>query len=166
VDLVIRKMRAEDMDEVIALLARFNMAPLAPSAENPHPERTEIIVENTFVALAGGRIIGVRSFIQHSAVEAEVASVAVSPEHQDMGVAAKLADAGQAEMRARGIRKARFETDRREVVEWVVKRFGGRVLGYVLKRHSFGDPKVDRWTVVEFDLEPQSSPREDCKPGE
>lgn len=153
VEIEIRKMQPSDMAQVMDLLRHWNIAPMEPSAAVPQPERTALIVENTFVAVAAGRIIGVRSFIERSPTEAEGASLAVAPEYHGKGVGKKLILAGHQEMRARGIRKVIGETDRTELLRLVVRRFGARVIGTNPKRHPFGDPGIDHWTVYEIDLD-------------
>ena len=152
-DILIRPMRPADLDQVMQLLSRWNIAPLSPSREIPHPERTNIIVDNTIVAEDAGRIVGVRSFIQHTAAEAEGASLAVAPAYHKHGIGRALVLAGWRTMWERGIRKIRAETDRPEVVKWLTRNFGHRVVGTIAKRHPFGNPDVDRWTVLELELD-------------
>ena len=76
----IRKMQTEDTEPVLKLLGHWNIAPVAPSAEVPVPERTEIVIDNTYVATDGDRIVGVCSIYQHSPVLGEAGSLAVDPE--------------------------------------------------------------------------------------
>lgn len=147
----IRKMHTSDLEQVMNLLARWNIAPIAPSREVPLPERTEVIVDNTFVALDDDRIIGVCSFIQQSPLIGEGASTAVDPAYHRRGVGDQLALAVRREMYARGVRIVRSETDRPETVRWLIGR-GHRVIGTVPKRHAFGSPEITEWTVLEFDL--------------
>lgn len=152
VAVAIRPMRAADLDHVMRLLERWNIAPMSPTDDIPNPERTEIIVDNTLVAEDNGRILGVRSFIQLSPTEAEGASLAVDPAYHGQGIGKALVQAGHRMMREIGIRKIRAETDRPEVVEWLVRNFGYRVVGTSSKRHAFGDSSIDCWTVLEMEL--------------
>jgi ribosomal protein S18 acetylase RimI-like enzyme len=145
-------MRTADLDQVMRLLARWNIAPQSPTAEMPDPERTNIIIGNTFVAEDAGRIVGVRSYIQLTATEAEGASMAVDPAYQRQGIGKALALAGWRVMRERGIRKIRSETDRPEVVEWLTRDYGYRIVGTVAKRHAFGNTDEAHWTVLELEL--------------
>ena len=145
----IRMMRDADLPEAIALLAGANIAPVAPSVAIPHPERTDLIVDNTYVAVADGRLVGVRSFIQLSPTEGEGASLAVDPAYRGTGLAERLWLTGCREMYRRGIRTIRGETDK---PDWFVERLGYRVVGTVPKRHPFGRLDVDHWTVIELDL--------------
>lgn len=148
----LRRMRPSDTGHVMNLLARWNIAPLAPSRDVPVPERTGIIVDNTYVALDDGRIIGVCSFIQHSPVLAEGASLAVDPAYHGRGVGDRLALAVRREMFARGVRTIRSESDRPQTIQWLVGR-GHRIVGTVPKRHVFGSPEITQWTILEFDLD-------------
>ncbi len=149
----IRRMQPSDFMQVMKLLAHWNIAPVEPSREVPVPERSEIIVDNTYVALDGDRIVGVCSFIQHSPVLAEGASLAVDPAYHGRGIGDKLVSASLRERYARGIRTVRSEADRPETIRWLVERMGYRIVGTVPKRHAFGSPAVGQWTVLEFDLD-------------
>src|SRR6266850_1759563 len=149
----IRKMQPSDSTQVMKLLAYWNIAPVAPSREVPVPERTELIVENAHVAVDGDRIVGVCSFIQHSPTLAEGASFGVDPAYHRRGIGEKLVLASLRERYARGIRTVHSESDRPETIRWMVGHMGYRIVGTVPKRHAFGSPDVDHWTVLELDLD-------------
>ena len=149
---LIRKMRPADLPDCMAILERWNMAPRPATAGNPDPERSGIEIDNGFVAEAGGRIVGTCSYIMHSPELAETASLAVDPDHKGGGVGFLLQQARLKEMRQRGIRCVRTETDRPDTIRWYVKRFGYRIVGTNPKKHAFSLPDVDRWTVLELDL--------------
>lgn len=151
--ITIRKMQPSDYPFVMELLAHWNIAPLAPTRDIPHPERTEIIVENSHVALDGTRIVGVCSFIQHSPTLAEGASLALDPAYRGRRVGEKLLSAGRRCMYQRGIRTVRSESDRPAAIRWLVGRMGYRIAGTAPKRHAFGSPEVGQWTVLELDLD-------------
>jgi len=150
--LQIRKIRAEDVDAALGILAQWNMAPIAPSSSCPDPERSELSAENTFVALAGNRVVGVASYILLGPKQAETASLAVAPDWRGKGVGECLQRARLAELKKRGIRYVRTETDRPETVEWYVKKFGYRLAGTSPKKHPFSLENVQWWTVLELDL--------------
>jgi predicted N-acetyltransferase YhbS len=150
----VRKMREADLPEVLRILALWNMAPRPPSVEVPDPERTTIDVANGFVAEADGRIVGTCSYFLLGDGWAETASLAVDPAPQFAGVGVLLQEARLAEMRRRGVRRVRTETDRPATVRWYVRRFGYRVVGTNPKKHAFSLPDVDVWTVLELDLAP------------
>jgi N-acetylglutamate synthase-like GNAT family acetyltransferase len=149
----IRRMRDGDLPGVLRVLAHWNMAPVAPSAEIPDPERSGIDVTRSFVAEAEGRIVGVASYILHSAQYAETASHAVEPGFRGRGVGNALQLARLREMRALGVRTVRTETDRPETIAWLVKKFGYRVVGRNPKKHAFSLAGVKEWTVLELDLD-------------
>ena len=147
----IRKMQPSDTEQVLKLLTLWNIAPVVPSPEVPVPERTEIIVDNTYVATDGDCIVGVCSFYQHSPVLGEAGSLAVDPAYHRRGVGDLLGLAMRRAMYTRGIRTVRSESDRPETIKWLVGR-GHRIVGTVPKRHAFGSSEVSEWTVLEFDL--------------
>jgi N-acetylglutamate synthase-like GNAT family acetyltransferase len=149
---LVRKMTEVDLPGALALLARYNLEPRPPSPEVPEPERTRLDPEHTFVAVEGDRIVGVSSYIVLSPDVAETASVVVDPAWLRRGVLERLTAAKFAELRARGIRRLRAETDRAGTVRWMVKNLGYRVIGSHPKKHEFGLPGVDQWTVLELEL--------------
>jgi len=148
----VRKMRANDLPGALKILRVWNMAPRAPSAEVPEPERTSIEIGNAFVAVAGGQIVGTCSYFILEDGWAETASLAVDPSPRFAGVGVLLQQARLDEMRRRGVRRVRTETDRPATVRWYVRRFGYRIVGTNPKKHAFSLPDVDHWTVLELDL--------------
>ncbi|MBK8121226.1 MAG: GNAT family N-acetyltransferase [Sulfuritalea sp.] len=148
----IRKMRDEDLPACMAILESWNMAPRPPSGDTPKPERTGIDVANGFVAEVDGRIVGTCGYIVHSPECAETASLAVDRSFKGGGVGFLLQSARLDEMRRRGIRRVRTETDRPETIRWYVERFGYRIVGTTPKKHAFSLEDVDCWTVLELDL--------------
>jgi predicted N-acetyltransferase YhbS len=152
-DVTIRKMRHEDRARVIAILAQWNMAPVAPSREVPDSERAGIAADGTtIVAVAGDQIVGVASYVLHGKRRAETASLAVDPGWRGTGVGARLQRARLAELKSRGVEEIFTETDRPEVIEWYVRKFGYRIAGTRRKKHAFSLAEVDHWTVLELDL--------------
>ena len=55
-------------------------------------------------------------------------------------------------MKKQGFKKIHTETDRPEIIDWYVKKFGYKVVGKNKKKHSFSLEDVDYWTVLELDL--------------
>ncbi|MCR4289247.1 MAG: GNAT family N-acetyltransferase [Candidatus Scalindua sp.] len=145
-------MKTEDVEPAITLLSKWNMAPLKPSPANPNPERNSIIIENSFVSLDGDKVIGVCSYIVLSKETAETASLAVDPAYKGRGIGYKLQAARLKELKKKGIRVVRTETDRPETIRWYTENFDYRVVGTNKKKHSFSLPDVDHWTVLELDL--------------
>ncbi len=152
--LTIRRMRPDDVPGAISILEQWNMAPTPDRAD---AERSSIAVENSFVAEDDGEIVGVASFIVHSATMAETASLAVDPRLRGAGVGRRLQEARLAEMRRRGIRTVRTETDRPETIRWYVEQFGYRVVGKNPKKHAFSLSDVHEWTVLELELGARSA---------
>jgi N-acetylglutamate synthase-like GNAT family acetyltransferase len=145
-------MHPNDLPGALTVLRQWNMAPLTPSAEVPEPERTGIAIDNPFVAEADGRIVGTCSYFILDDGWAETASLAVDPDPRFAGVGVLLQQARLDEMRKRGVRHVRTETDRPAAVRWYVRRFGYRIVGTVPKKHPFSLPDVDQWTVLNVDL--------------
>ena len=148
----VRKMRQDDLPGALRLLGMWNMAPRPPSVENPDPERSTLDIGNAFVAEVEGRIVGTCSYFLLSDGWAETASLAVDPEPRFAGVGVLLQQARLDEMRRRGVRRVRTETDRPATIRWYVGRFGYRIVGTNPKKHAFSLPDVDHWTVLELDL--------------
>lgn len=162
-EVTIRKMREEDRPRLMEILARWNMAPRPPTPEAPEPERSALLLDNTFVAIADGAPVGVASYILHGGGLAETASLAVAPEWLGSRAGERLQNARLAEMKVRGVEHLRTESDRPEIVEWYVRKYGYRVVGTVPKKHDFGRTDVHHWTVLELDLR-DWSPRAAARP--
>lgn len=62
-EVVIRPMRPEDVPAAMAILAGWNMA---PDPDRADAGRSGIVVENSFVAEAGGHIVGTASLSRHA----------------------------------------------------------------------------------------------------
>jgi N-acetylglutamate synthase-like GNAT family acetyltransferase len=152
-DVTIRKMREVDRVSVIAILARWNMAPVPLSPNVPDSERLDLAADGTaIVAVVGDRIVGVASYVLHSGRRAETASLAVDPAWRGTGVGAKLQLARLAELKARGVEEIFTETDRPDVIDWYIRKFGYRIVGTRRKKHDFSLRDVDHWTILELDL--------------
>ena len=68
------------------------------------------------------------------------------------GIGEKLMLASFRERYTHGIRKVRSEADRPKTIRWLVEHIGYRVVGTAPKRHAFGSPDIEFWTVLELDL--------------
>jgi 3-keto-5-aminohexanoate cleavage enzyme len=146
----IRKMRERDVPAAMGILAEYDMA---PETDRDGAERSEIRVENSFVAEDGDDIVGTASYIVHSDTLAETASMAVSSECRGEGLGYRLQAARLEELHARGIETVRTETDRPSTIEWYIEHFGYERVGTNPKKHDFSLADVDEWTVLELDLE-------------
>ena len=55
----IRKIEKNEIDAAMAILGKWNMAPLEATKNIPNPERESLDLKHTFVALENNKIIGV-----------------------------------------------------------------------------------------------------------
>jgi len=148
----IRRMLRDDLEEVVRLLAQWNMQPRSIEQTGVQPERDHIEINNSFVAVLQNKIVGVAGFLVLDSDHAETASLAVDPQLVGCGIGFRLQMERLAEMRRRGIRHVRTEADRPAVIRWYIQKFGYRTVGTVPKRHDFGDHGRSMWTVLELDL--------------
>jgi len=149
---VISKMQQQHTEAVMQLLGKWNMAPVKSSKDIPDPERDKLNTENTFIAILDGELVGVASYILLDDSHAETASLAVDPEYLGCGIGYQLHMARLDEMRGKGIKHIRTETDRPEVIHWYINKFGYRITGKNPKKHAFGHSGYDHWTILEIDL--------------
>jgi N-acetylglutamate synthase-like GNAT family acetyltransferase len=150
-EVTIRKMRQVDRPRILEILAQWNMAPVPPSAGVPDSERASLD-DTAIVAVVDGVVAGVASYVLHGPRRAETASLAVDPIWRGGGIGEKLQRARLAELKALGVEEIFTETDRPEVIDWYVRKFGYRIAGRRRKKHVFSLPDVDHWTVLELDL--------------
>ena len=149
---VICKMQPQHMDATMTLLEKWNMAPKKASDFLPSPERDNLDISNSFIALLDEKLVGVASYILLDERRAETASLAVDPEYLGCGIGYELQIARLDELRSKGITHLRTESDRPEVIHWYINKFGYRITGKNPKKHAFGHPEYDYWTVLELDL--------------
>ncbi len=152
-NIIIRKMTPADKQAALAILSEWNMAPQEPDENIPETERSDIIIENSIVAVDDGKVVGVASYIIHSPDHAETASMAVSPSYKGLGIGYNLQKTRLHEMKAMGIKTVTTESDRSEVIDWYIRKFGYRIIGTNAKKHDFSLPDVNYWTVLELKLE-------------
>ena len=149
---VIGKMQPQHMAAAMALLGKWNMAPTAANSAVPDPERDKLDVEHSFIALLDNQLVGVASYILLGDGRAETASLAVDPEYLGCSIGYELQLARLADMRSKGIKHLRTESDRPEVIHWYINKFGYRITGKNPKKHAFGHPGYDYWTILEMEL--------------
>lgn len=148
----IRKIRQDERAGAVAVLAAWNLAPVAPRPGLPEVEAAGLDPDQTFVAVHEGRVVGVASYVLLGDGVAQTASLAVAPDWRGRGVGERLQHARLADLRLRGVRRVRTETDRPETIEWYVRKFGYRVQGRAPKKHPFSLEDVHEWTVLVLDL--------------
>jgi N-acetylglutamate synthase-like GNAT family acetyltransferase len=156
---IIRKMREEDMDEVLKILAVWNMLPMIPTPEIPVSEHDVLTIGTSFVAELEGKIVGVCSYRFMSDIKAETLSLAMDPQYRGAGIGYRLQSARLQEMHSRGVRYVHTDADRPETIEWYKKKFGYTENGKKIKKHNFSLDDVDYWTVLELDLDKYFSGR-------
>lgn len=149
----IRPMTEADLPTVMALLGKWNMAPVGTTDDRVQPERDHIAIGNSFIAMLQGRLVGIASFLQMDDTRAETASLAVDPEYLGYGIGYALQARRLEEMKARGFRQVQTEADRPNVIRWYIDKFGYRVIGTARKRHAFGSAEQSEWTVLELALD-------------
>jgi ribosomal protein S18 acetylase RimI-like enzyme len=125
---------------------------MAPTPNLANAERDELAIENSFVAVDGQRLVAVASYIVLSDDSAETASLAVDPEYRGLGLGTKLQLARLREMKSRGIRWVRTESDRPKTLDWYIRNFGYTEIGKNKKKHDFSLSDIDYWTVLQLDL--------------
>ena len=148
----IRQMRPAEIGRVVEILAHWNMAPVAPGPGCPDPETSGLEEGRTFVAVSGGTVVGVASYVLRGDGWAETASLAVDPAWRGKGVGERLQRARLAAMKTLGVQHVRTETDRPETIAWYQRKFGYRVAGAVPKKHAFSLPDVagHTWNLPEL----------------
>ena len=153
--LTLRKMKPEDLPRCMEILEKWNMAPVPETGDHAHPEpeRSYIHLKNAIVALSGDRIVGVCSYMDRTETLAETANLAVDPEFQGKGVGYQLQKARLREMKERGFKRVRTETDRPATIQWYVRKFGYRIVKKIEKKYPFSLKDVHFWTRLEMDLE-------------
>ena len=148
--IIIRKLQEADRERVIEILEFWN---LAPQEQLPDPESTGLDTPGAaIVAEIGARIVGCASYILHAGPHAETGSLAVDPAFRGLGIGEKLQRARLRELQGLGILSILTETDRPEVIDWYVRKFGYKVAGKRRKKHAFSLQGIDYWTVLELDL--------------
>lgn len=151
--IVVRKMTQGDLPRALKILAAWNMVPIAPSHDIPQPEVAEIVMANAFSAEIDGLVVGCASYFDLGDGRFETSSFAVDPRFLGHGVGLALQRARLAEMKSKGGRVVITQSDRPETVRWYLDSFPYRVTGIAAKRHAFGAPEIDHWTVLELDLD-------------
>ena len=150
---LIRKMCSDDYDAAMEILDKWNIAPVMPSDDIENPERSILDIEKSFVAMDNGSVVGVCSYIVHNRELAETASLAVDPSCRGKGAGYRLQLARLKEMKQIGIRIVHTETDREDTINWYIRKFGYKRMGTNPKKHAFSLPEVDKWVVLQLDLD-------------
>ena len=102
-ELQIRRLRASDYDDVIALLAASKMNPHTRGRESPAAYRRQLAAHPaTYLgAFEGGRMVGC-VFGTHDSRKAWINRLAVDPRNRRQGIASRLVRACEREFRRQG----------------------------------------------------------------
>lgn len=145
-DIVIRRARPSDRDDVMAVLETANFHHV------PSPEMPELDLSGFFVAERDGEIVGVAGYTVLEDGRGKTTLMAVRPEHRGLGIGGRLQERRMLEMLERGCDSVVTNADLPATIDWYRRKFGYEKVGTLEKKHEFGDPDVDRWTTLEADL--------------
>jgi GNAT superfamily N-acetyltransferase len=127
---------------------------LEPEGLHPIPSREmdDLSVGTWLVYESAGVVVGVAGFRLDRTSDGFVGKnllLAVEGEHRGQGVGRALVNRRLELMRQAGVGRVITNTDRPELISWLIRDYGYRKVGEVEKLHPFGRPDVDRWTTLE-----------------
>jgi GNAT superfamily N-acetyltransferase len=121
----------------------------------PSPEMDDLSVGNWIVSESAGAVTGVAGFRLDRTSDGIVGKnllLAVRREHRGQGVGRALVNRRLELMREAGAIKVVTNSDRPELISWLIRDYGFRRVGEVEKLHPFGRPDVARWTTLEASM--------------
>lgn len=121
----------------------------------PSAEMDDLSVGTWLVAESAGTVTGVAGFRLDQTSDGIVGKnllLAVRKEHRGRGVGRALVNHRLQLMREAGAIKVVTNSDRPELINWLIRDYGYRRVGEVEKLHTFGRPDVDRWTTLEASM--------------
>ncbi len=136
-----------DREAILEVMRPWNMHHV------PSPEMEEIDLSAFFVARSRGQIVGAAGYKVTSQTMGKTTLLGVLPQFNGMGMGAALQHARCETMHRVGVKRVITNCDLPQTVAWYKKRFGYTQVGTLKKVCSFGDPKIDRWTTLEMDLD-------------
>jgi ribosomal-protein-alanine N-acetyltransferase len=142
-----------DREAVLRVLATANFRPV-PSSEMP-----ELDLDRFFLAETAGEIVGAAGFKVLPDGTGKTTLMAVDPRYREQGIGQRLQELRMEAMHALGCRKVITNADRPVTIAWYRRKFGYREVGSIEKIHEFGDPRINRWTTIEADLEQWAAAR-------
>lgn len=130
---------------------------LRPEGLHPIPSREmdDLSVGTWLVYESAGAVVGVAGFRLDRSSEGIVGKsllLAVREDRRGQGVGRALVNRRLELMREAGASKVITNTDRPELISWLIRDYGYRRVGEVEKLHPFGRPDVDRWTTLEASM--------------
>jgi N-acetylglutamate synthase-like GNAT family acetyltransferase len=136
----IRTAEESDREGILAVLRTANFDAIGSS------EMPEFPLSDCFIAVSGGRIVGVGGYRILDADTAKTTLLAVDPAWRGRGIGAQLQAVRLEVMKAKGVRRIYTNTDDDSVIAWLERRHGFRRSGEVIaKVHPFGRPDRDHW---------------------
>ncbi len=136
----IRRPGKEDWERILEILETANFHHIGGREMPAFP------LSDCFVAVAGGRVIGVAGYRILDDTTAKTTLLAVDPEHRRDAVGAALQTARQDFLRGRGIKTLYTNADDERVIDWYIRRFGYRPTGKrIPKVEPFGREDKSEW---------------------
>lgn len=145
--MIIRETKEKDRGEILRIMESWNMHHV-PSEEMP-----ELDLSCFYVAVEGGTIIGACGYRMVSETEGKTTLLGVDPTIKGKGVGRALQEMRMRKMYELGAKSVTTNADRLETIQWYIKNFGYKPIGYLDKIHSFGDPNIPFWTTLRTNLE-------------
>jgi len=118
----------------------------------PSAEMDDFDVGHWLVAESANVVAGVAGFRVEQTSEGIIGKnliLAVREDHRRRGIGRALVDRRLQLMLEAGATKVVSNSDRPDLISWLIRDYGFRRVGEVQKLHAFGRPDVDRWTTLE-----------------
>jgi N-acetylglutamate synthase-like GNAT family acetyltransferase len=136
----IRRPTEADWNAVLAVLRTANFDAIGSS------EMPAFSLDECFVAVADGRIVGVGGYRILDPKTGKTTLLAVDPGWRGQGVGNLLQNARLEVMKAAGVKRIYTNADDEAVIAWLERRHGFRKTGErIAKLHSFGRTDKDHW---------------------
>ena len=143
----IRRPRENEWDRILEILETANFHHIGGREMPAFPLR------DCFVAVAGGRVIGVAGYRILDDTTAKTTLLAVDPEHRRDAVGTALQTARQDFLRGRGIKELYTNSDDERVIDWYMRHFGYKPTGKrIPKLESFGRDDKTEWINMKVEL--------------
>jgi N-acetylglutamate synthase-like GNAT family acetyltransferase len=140
VPIEIRRPSESDREGLLAVLRAANFDAIGSS------EMPEFPLTDCFIALAGGRVVGVGGYRIIDADTAKTTLLSVDPPWRGRGIGNLLQAARLEVMKAAGVKRIYTNTDDEAVIAWLERRHGFRRSGELIaKLRPFGRADKDHW---------------------
>jgi N-acetylglutamate synthase-like GNAT family acetyltransferase len=142
----IRRPSESDREGIVSVLKTANFDAIGSS------EMPEFPLSDCFIALAGGRIVGVGGYRILDPDTAKTTLLAVDPAWRGRGIGTQLQTVRLEVMKAAGVKRIYTNTDDDAVIAWLERRHGFRRSGELIaKLRPFGRPDRDHWINMVWD---------------